>query len=31
LVVDAYNYAWFVGFTLAFLLYSLLRPAFPNR
>jgi NCS1 family nucleobase:cation symporter-1 len=31
LVVDAYNYAWFVGFALAFLLYSALRPLFPNR
>jgi len=30
-VVDGYNYAWFVGFALAFTLYSVLRPAFPNR
>jgi len=30
-LVAGYHYAWFVGFALAFLLYSLLRPLFPNR
>ncbi len=30
-LVAGYHYAWFVGFALAFLLYSLLRPLSPNR
>ena len=30
-LVAGYHYAWFVGFALAFVLYSLIRPLFPNR
>jgi nucleobase:cation symporter-1, NCS1 family len=30
-LVAGYHYAWFVGFALAFLLYSVLRKLFPNR
>ena len=30
-LVASYDYAWFVGFTLAFLSYTLVRPIFPNR
>lgn len=30
-IVAAYHYAWFIGFTLAFGLYLLLRSIFPNR
>jgi NCS1 family nucleobase:cation symporter-1 len=30
-LVASYHYAWFVGFALAFVLYSLIRPLFPNR
>ena len=30
-LVAGYDYAWFVGFALGFVLYSLLRPVFPNR
>jgi len=30
-IVAGYDYAWFVGFALGFMLYSLLRPLFPNR
>ena len=30
-LVAGYHYAWFVGFALAFLLYSFLRKLFPNR
>jgi len=30
-LVAGYHYAWFVGFALGFLLYSLIRPIFPNR
>jgi NCS1 family nucleobase:cation symporter-1 len=30
-LVASYHYAWFVGFALAFFLYSLIRPLFPNR
>ncbi len=30
-LVAGYDYAWFVGFALGFLLYSVLRPPFPNR
>ena len=30
-LVASYNYAWFVGFTLGFVLYNLIRPIFPNR
>jgi len=30
-LVASYHYAWFVGFTLAFILYTLMRPLFPNR
>jgi NCS1 family nucleobase:cation symporter-1 len=30
-LVAGYHYAWFTGFTLGLLLYSLLRPLFPNR
>jgi NCS1 family nucleobase:cation symporter-1 len=30
-LVASYHYAWFVGFALAFILYSLIRPLFPNR
>ena len=30
-LVASYHYAWFVGFALAFILYSLVRPLFPNR
>jgi cytosine/uracil/thiamine/allantoin permease len=29
--VAGYDYAWFVGFALGFLVYSILRPLFPNR
>jgi nucleobase:cation symporter-1, NCS1 family len=30
-MVSLYHYAWFVGFTLAFMIYVPLRKAFPNR
>jgi NCS1 family nucleobase:cation symporter-1 len=30
-LVAGYDYAWFVGFALGFLIYSVLRPLFPNR
>ena len=30
-LVASYHYAWFVGFTLGFVLYNLIRPIFPNR
>jgi NCS1 family nucleobase:cation symporter-1 len=30
-IVAAYHYAWFIGFALAFGLYLVLRPIFPNR
>jgi nucleobase:cation symporter-1, NCS1 family len=30
-LVGSYHYAWFVGFALAFFLYSLIRPLFPHR
>ena len=30
-LVAGYHYAWFTGFALGFLLYSLLRPVFPRR
>ena len=30
-LVAGYHYAWFTGFALGLLLYSLLRPLFPNR
>ena len=30
-IVAGYHYAWFVGFGLAFGIYSLLRPLMPNR
>ncbi len=30
-LVGSYHYAWFVGFGLAFALYSLIRPIFPQR
>ena len=30
-LVAGYHYAWFVGFAIGFLLYSLIRPIFPNR
>jgi NCS1 family nucleobase:cation symporter-1 len=30
-LVAGYDYAWFVGFALGFMLYSVLRPLFPNR
>jgi NCS1 family nucleobase:cation symporter-1 len=30
-LVAGYHYAWFVGFALAFVFYSLIRPLFPNR
>jgi NCS1 family nucleobase:cation symporter-1 len=30
-IVAAYHYAWFLGFALAFGLYLVLRPIFPNR
>ena len=30
-LVAGYDYAWFVGFALGFMLYSILRPLFPNR
>jgi len=30
-LVASYHYAWFVGFALAFVLYSLIRALFPNR
>ena len=30
-LVAGYDYAWFVGFALGFVLYLFLRPLFPNR
>jgi NCS1 family nucleobase:cation symporter-1 len=30
-LIAGYHYAWFSGFTLGFVLYSLLRPLFPRR
>ena len=30
-LVAGYHYAWFVGFTLSFVLYILIRPLFPTR
>jgi NCS1 family nucleobase:cation symporter-1 len=30
-LVAGYDYAWFVGFALGFVVYSVLRPLFPNR
>jgi NCS1 family nucleobase:cation symporter-1 len=30
-LVDLYNYAWFVGFALAFLIYLVLRKLARNR
>jgi NCS1 family nucleobase:cation symporter-1 len=30
-LVAGYDYAWFVGFGLGFVLYSILRPVFPTR
>ncbi|MGA0094739.1 MAG: cytosine permease, partial [Chthoniobacterales bacterium] len=30
-LVASYHYAWFVGFGLAFFLYVVVRPLFPNR
>ena len=30
-LVAGYDYAWFVGFALGFLVYSILRPLFSNR
>lgn len=30
-LVAGYHYAWFIGFTLGFVLYAVLRPLFPRR
>ncbi len=30
-LVAAYHYAWFIGFALGFMLYTILRPLFPHR
>jgi NCS1 family nucleobase:cation symporter-1 len=30
-LVAGYHYAWFVGFALGFVLYSIIRPIFPDR
>jgi NCS1 family nucleobase:cation symporter-1 len=30
-IVSGYHYAWFIGFALAFGIYLILRPLFPNR